>query len=419
MARIVDTRCPRCGAPLPVAPELDAVACHYCGARSLVDRGRKPAAAPPPPGMHVVRVAPPSSGAGALGLVLGLVLAAGAVATATAFLRSPGSSRAGAPVVGDDPRYYFSDRPMLADVNGDGAPDVIGRSKLPVGTQWDEWIAAYDGRDGKPIWKAGVLSKDAASHEARRAIVLGRVISVDALGKVQAYDQRTGAPSWSAQLGEKARRICQGDGTIVVETLDDARHGLDPASGAKRALAKDAPCKPVPSSDGAEAPGYQIIGWSQFAAFGLPSLHAVEGIMAHRALVPSEPGPRFLLGSRDKGSQVAMVAAVDRGKVLWMSLVPGVDPLTTSVNVTTQQAAYAGGLLVIPYDMKDRDGGMRMACFEGATGKRLWDVQIHKKTQGVAGLAVSASDIFVSSWTALYVLSLKTGQIRYALGTEL
>src|SRR5262249_15204609 len=161
-----------------------------------------------------------------------------------------------------------------------------------------------------------------------------------------------------------------------------------------------AACTSVPTTHRDEAPGYQIVGWWKFTELGLPQLHEVEGMSAHRALIPNGPGLRFMLGSRSKGSQVAMVAAVDKKKVVWKDLVPGVDPLTTNVNVTTQEAAFGGGLLVIPYDMKDNHEGTRMACFDGATGKRLWDVQVHKSTQVSSGLAMSASDAFFASWTA-------------------
>ncbi|WP_437726246.1 outer membrane protein assembly factor BamB family protein [Sorangium sp. So ce861] len=414
MARIVDTRCPRCGAPLPVQPGMDSVTCQYCGARSLIDRGRKPTTAPVPQGMHVVRVAPPSANV-AVFAVMGVVAAMGVAGGVAAFVTQSAPGASGArPVLGIGPSVQFKDRPMLADVNGDGAPDVIGKSGIPAG---EEWIAAFDGRDGKQVWKTAALAKDATGHEARRAVVFDRVISIDGLGKAQAYDLRTGAPAWSASLGEKPKRVCQGDGVIVVETVDDAKHGLEPASGRRRELAKGAACKPVPSSKDDEAPGYRLVSWSDFDDLGLPELHAIEGMSAHRALVPSGPGPRFMLGRRSKGSQVRMVAAVDKKKVLWKDVVPGVDPLTTRA-MGTEEAAYEGGLLVVPYDMNDHSQGTRLACFDGATGKRLWDVQVHKKSQVSSGISASANDVFFATWTAVYVISLKTGQLRYVIGTE-
>jgi LSD1 subclass zinc finger protein len=424
MVKIVEVKCPKCGAPLMVPPGAESVSCQYCGAPSFVDRGRAKTRFPQGPGapaMNVVHVAPPNAAAPLVVALVGFLAVTGAVA---GVLVSSSSSRSttvggkGLPGVltpSSGPRHYFDDRPMLADVNGDGAPDIIGKSSIPGA---EHWIAAYDGRTLAPLWKTAVLSKDASDSYARRAIMFGRVLSADSLGKLQAYDLRTGTPAWSALLGEKAKRMCQGDGTIVVETVDEARRGFDPQTGKPRDVAKNAPCAIVQTSVADEAPGYQLIGWWKLAEFGLPGLHDVDGISAHRALVPSGPGPRFLLGGRSKGSSVAMVAAVDKKKVLWKDVVPGVDPLTTDVNVTTQQAAYSNGLIVIPYSMKDHDGGVRMACFDGMSGKRLWDVEVHKKTQVSAGMNVSSDDVLYASWTALYVISLRTGKLRGVIGTE-
>lgn len=431
MVKIIEVKCPKCGAPLPVPPGAESVICQYCGAPSLVDRGRTQTRFPTAtlPGMapmNVVHVAHPTALGPILASLIGFIALIGGLAAVILTTRGnptgtvggtgkPGVSLPGITLPGTQPRYYFDDRPMLADVNGDGVVDVVGKSSVPGAEQW---IAAYDGRTLAPLWKTPLLAKDATDPYARRAIMFGRVLSADSLGKLQAYDLRSGTPAWSALLGEKAKRMCQGDGVIVVETVDEARHGYDPATGKAREIAKNAPCAMVQSSVDEEAPGYQIVGWWKLAENGLPGLHDTEGMSAHRALIPTGPGPRFLLGGRAKGSSVAMVAAVDKKKVLWKDVVPGVDPLTTDVNVTTQDAAYVNGLIVIPYSMKDHDGGVRMACFDGMSGRRLWDVEVHRKTQVSAGLSISNDDVFYASWTALYVISLKTGKLRGVVGTE-
>jgi hypothetical protein len=138
---------------------------------------------------------------------------------------------------------------------------------------------------------------------------------------------------------------------------------------------------------------------------------------AHRALTPTSPGLSFELGSREPGTQVAMVAAIENGKVLWKDIVPGVDPLGTDVNVTTILAASDGANVAIPYGMKS-NAGVRMACFEARSGKRLWDVQIHKASNVDEGITIEAGRVYYASWTALYVLSVKDGKILYQLGHD-
>jgi outer membrane protein assembly factor BamB len=414
--RIVDPKCPQCGAPLPVHPEAAVVTCTYCATQFVVDRGRRAARPPEHRHLPVVRVA--AQGGLALGIgaaVAILSLIGGLVAAGAAIVGSAARGGSSSGLLGP-PHGRFSDRPMLADVNRDGVPDLVGKSDQPSG---EAWIAAYDGKSGAELWRTASLSKDAADTSARRAIVDERIVSIDALGKVQAYDLHTGGPLWAASLGEKAKRVCRGDGgAIVVQTADDARHGLEPATGRPRELAKGAACASVAGSDRDEAPGYRIVGWPEFDKLGIPGLHDIDGMMAHRALIPAGAGPRFMLGARSKGTEVAMVAAVDGKKVLWTTLVPGVEALTTTVNVLTQEAAYVNGLLVVPYDMKDSNAGVRMACFDGATGRRLWDVQVHHHTQVASGLAVTPSVVFFASWTAAYALSLKTGKPLFLVGTE-
>jgi ribosomal protein S27E len=428
MARVIDIKCPTCAAPLPISADATTITCRYCGGTSAVERPGKAVHAPP--GQTVVHVPAASPAVGrnvAIGVATSM-LAVGVVTSMT-FLNSsspPMQARPGAPEVttatatatataGAPPvTYSFDDRPMLADINGDGAPDIVGRVReYNVGA----WISAFDGTSGAELWRSGLLGKDAEDGYALRGIAHGRFVAVDALGKVQALDLKTGGPAWSTLLGEKADSICAGEGVIVIETADDVRHGLDPQSGKSREPGKPAACAVVWSSERDLTPTQRIIDWPRFEANGLPSLHSVDGISAHRALVPSEPGPRFLLGSKSKGTAVPMAAAVgDKRKVLWKEIVPGVDPLTTGTNVTTIQAGHGGGVLVIPYDMKEREAGVRMAALAADTGARLWDVQVGSNSPFSGGVVVANDRTFHAIGSIVEVRALKTGELQFTIG---
>ena len=54
MARVIDIKCPKCAAPLPIAADATTVTCRYCGGTSVIERpGRT---LQPPPGQTVVHV---------------------------------------------------------------------------------------------------------------------------------------------------------------------------------------------------------------------------------------------------------------------------------------------------------------------------------------------------------------------------
>ncbi len=421
MARVIDIKCPTCSAPLPIAADAQTVTCRYCGGTSVVERGGK-TVVPPTPGQGVVHIPTHSplkmimmtwaatSVLGAGGAAYYMVAAAPYVPS-VASEGAPAAAAVPVPVPAG-PAYTYNDKPMLADVNGDGVPDVVGKiNEYNVGT----WIAAFDGNDGKELWRTDLLSPDAADASARRGLVLGRVLSIDPLGKAQAYDLKNGNPLWTTLLGEQAQEICEGEGVIVVTTTDDVKHALDPATGKQSALPAKTPCKPVFSDRNEVTPGYRIVSWSRFDDYKLPGMHSVEDLSADSALVPSGPGLRFMFGTKSKGSRVSYVVAVDGRKVVWKSVVPGIDPLTTDV-MSTQEAAYIDGILVMPYPLKGSLSGMRMTAFKAATGERLWDVPGLVENQVPYGMAITSERVFFASWSNLYALSLKTGGLLFKLG---
>ncbi len=429
VAKLVSAKCPHCGAPVQIPKDGDHLTCQYCKSSSFIQRDQKVA---PPPSEAVIVVRPPSSPIAPIFFAVGLSLV-GMISTAVILLTQKPNDGAtpesfGAKlssmangVASATTRLYFSDAPMPFDVNGDGTLDILGLSKTPGGAAW---LAAYDGRDGKELWRSATLEKNQENSPAMRGLVGEYVISVDDLGKVQAYRAKNGEPAWAALLGERARSLCAGDGFVRIEATDRTLNDFDLATGRKlksepkpRKASKTEKCSSVPQSRSDDGAGYSVIGWSEFSEHGLPGLHSDPSMAAHRALVTDDDKLGFMLGSKASGSSVPMIAAVQGRKVLWKDVVPGVDPLTTKVNVTTQAAAYANGRVVVPYSLSGSNG-IRMAAFDTASGKRIWDVSVHDKSQVSSGVQMSEKSVYYASWTALYVFDSETGKLRFRVGTD-
>ncbi|HSC85862.1 MAG TPA: PQQ-binding-like beta-propeller repeat protein [Polyangiaceae bacterium] len=423
MPQLQKSQCPHCGAPLQIPEGAEQVVCAYCSHTSLLQRPDRPARVSTSADVHVIPWQPPRRSMLPFFLIAGVTALSGLIG-AVVFLSAATPSTSGRQDVlqqlgqvakAATERTYFDDHPFTFDVNGDGVLDVLGRNKLPSGPCW---FAAFDGKSGEPIWKTEPIAKDACESGSMRTLVGDVLISVDALGKAQAYDAKNGQPRWAGLLGETARSACGTADWLKIAKSDRQDVVLAPATGKPAEAPKTKDCPALATSSKDSNPGQRIIGWSDFDDYGLPSLHAIQGLSAHRALVVDGSDVAFMLGSKSAGSQVAMIAAVQKKKVLWSDVVPGVDPLTTKVNVTTQLAAYGDGKLVVPYALKDSDGGMRMAAFDTATGRRIWDVQVHERTQVDGGLTVAGDTVYYGSWTALYALDAKTGSRRFVIGTE-
>lgn len=395
MAKLVATSCPVCGAPVEVAPEAEQVTCPYCRQTSTISKRPAPSATTPSstPAAH----RPPKAFFIA-GIIGGLVVVGvlGTFVTKSSPLKAP---------------VQFMDQPFLFDVNGDGVTDVIGRTRRGE----EAWIAAYDGRDGNELWATDPLPRDATLAESVRGLAGDKLVSVDGLGKVQTYHAKTGQPAWAALVSNPASSMCEGKDFVRIHTRDDATHDFSLSTGQK--VKGEGACHPVATSYSPASEGYHIVGWSEFPALGLPRLNSIEDFSNHRALVHDEKKLAFMLGATRSGTQVPMVAAVEGQEVLWKSVVPGVDPLTTTVNVTTQVAAYANGRLIVPYDLKSKKG-TRMAAFDATSGSRLWDVQIHDGTPVSSGLTATATNVYYATWTALYVFKADTGELVWKVGSD-
>ncbi len=414
MARLVTQRCPNCGASLQVAPGVSQVVCPYCQVTSELR-----ASLPPPP-------APPGAGAPARSsgwaVAAAVVVAVIGIAASLIARLLPSEVKQRAARLRDDalgrsaaPRTSFADFPFLYDVNADGTADVLGMIRLlQAGSPYH--LAALDGRDGRELWRSDVLTAEAAESMSLRSLIADSFVVVDELGTVQAYSAKTGRLQWTRALGARAQRLCQGEGFVRIMAASGRAQDLTLATGQPLAAPPTVPCRSLGAS-GLAADGYQWVSCGDYRNRRSGSAPGASLFRDCRALVPDEGERALLLGDRASGDGVALVAAVQGDALLWQTVVPAVEPLSTRVHLAPPMAAMDGRRVVVPYPLL-RNKGVRLAAFDARTGARLWDVAVHDGSPLQFGMVLTERDVYYSTADTVYVFSVERGELRLKLGLE-
>jgi len=413
--KIVASVCPRCGAPISVAKHHTQATCGYCQLTCAVER-EKPPANLEDRKAEVVYV-PQSSPILAIILMssVALVIFVSAAGSWIGGRQTSSASTVSSAPVTASTELRFVDRPMLADANGDGHADIIGRSCV-AGVMGRDFIAAFDGKTGAYLWSTAALSNDQLSLSSARAVVGDKVIVADELGVVQAFRLDSGKLAWKSKLPDKPSVICQDGNQVVIEAIDATLTGFALDSGQSKGLPEGTHCRSVYSNKDDHRPEYNVVERYHFERTGLSI--KVDGMDVVRALVPAQGRVVFPLGSREKGTSVAMIAAVSDKQVLWKTLVPGIDPLQTSFSSSAAKASYAAARLVVPYAMHERSEGVRMAAFDTSTGQRLWDKEVCKNSCEMYGMASSSDTVYLATGLIVYALNLVDGTPRFHVGVE-
>ena len=98
------------------------------------------------------------------------------------------------------------------------------------------------------------------------------------------------------------------------------------------------------------------------------------------ALFTVDGGPSSFLAARQSGTPVPVVVARDAlGNVLWSADVPSGDPLVADTGAPSTLGVGAGRVYV-PWALRDGDTPAKIAAFEAATGRRLWDAPLTDDT---------------------------------------
>ena len=420
--RAVSVRCPNCGASLDAALDAPAVTCTYCGTTARV-QGRSrvwqvPQPLPPTSGppLPVARQKPTAL------IVVPLLIVAAVIALPIIVVSTKGGLRLNRAQLG-----WWGTTPVLADVDGDGADDVIGFSRYVLDGDRMH-LAAFSGATGKKLWETPKLGTYTDVYQGVIATADDTVVVAMPTGALRGYARTTGAARWETQVGEKVDHLCAGDrtGTIAVGTADKRWHRVTLADGGRADMvplrvaerdegavarvlgtAEAGGCEPLASSEREGMPGLRTAeSWS-----GMPE---VEGMRVER-IARRDGGPVIAIGTKQPGSAVPMMAALDGARVRWKVIVPATDPLNTRAE--DHLMTIGGDVVVAAYEISSSNEPPHLTAFALADGRRLWDVPVQKGTTIVmTALAIAGTNVVLSSWGHLQAYDLATGARQFRIG---
>jgi len=414
--KAVQVTCPNCGARLRVGEVEPVVQCDYCGTASRVQRRTRflERALPPPadgPAPIAVQQHNPAVVFVLIGAVAGTLVMGGIVASVVA--RAP--SNASRPISAAAParevaRPSWAGRaPLVADLDGDGTPDLVGRARRvhPV----DQiTLLALDGATGALRWESEPLGTYGETYQGTLALAGDTVIFASPRGELRTFALATGQAVWRRQLDERIEQLCQGDddatfralgkdGIVRVLRRDDGEVSVDaPAANARPAQRKPT-CVGLPD-DEARMPGRFLHHDRSKLPRDLPL--DVEGAF-------ERPTETVLHGRRKTGTQAAMLAVLDGDRRLrWSAVVP-TDPLG-SVERAPLMVVPSEEAVCASYYGESVAGAIRVTCFAMADGARLWDWTGNQWTSllGRVGAALAISD-----GSALLAVEIATGATRW------
>jgi len=422
--KAVQVTCPNCGAGLEVGEVELAVRCAYCGTASRVQRRSRfleralppPADGPAPIAVqkHNLAVVIVVAAAVVGSLVTGaLVVSAGSKAPTRSTVVSPPPVPE-RPVMEPPPAKptWLWQAPLVADVDGNGTPDVIGRVRRQRFTERLEdrvSIAALDGATGALRWESESLGTYMDTYASTLALAGDQVIVALPHGELRTFALATGEATWRRQLDERVERLCRGDDerTLRVIGKDRRVRVLRRADGeviettAPRAPGAKPPCVELPTDR------IEMTTWihdRERARFPRDLDLFVEGTKEAEL-----DGARVtvLYGRRRTGTAAAMLAVLDRDLRHRWSAVVATEPLAA-------EERAPGGVVVsetqvcASYDASaSSESGV--TCFSLADGARRW----HRTMSRATLVGRVGSSLAITSVGALITVDIATGDTRW------
>lgn len=414
--------CPHCGARLEVAGTLIDVRCEYCGTASRIQKRTRvlERVLPPPPLTDAApREIAVQRRSALLPVIVGVLVVLVMAPISIVFVKRAGTQRAVHPTTatqsakpppGLKPSHWLgTDSAIVADLDGDGALEIIGRARRsdPDGVS----ILALDFATGTPRWESESLGGYSDVYRHPLALAGNLLVFGSSLGEVRAFSTVDGTPRWTTKLGERVEKFCDGGDHVVALGVDGVERKLALADGAMFAAVAEAPPEPSRSKTPAKAPPCKPLpSDKEEQRWNLTDRDLARPHDLDFDRLRIGPSGRVLSGQRRKGTHVPTLVAIDDANAArWRVEVP-IDPLATDERAPGQVVVGADAVCAV-YQPSRSENRLGLTCFAATDGRRLWHEQL--SSHYASALVINGSTLLVSMGGVLEARELQTGAVRW------
>ena len=381
--KAIRVTCPNCNATLRVAEGAPTVTCEYCGTPSAIQRRTRILERVVMPGPTVPQNMPRAVqrhtrawlGFAILMAILPFAITAIVVwttvrTTSQAISNTRAIVATARPVspANAPPSWQGTDGVLVADVNGDGTPELVGRGRR-VNAGDIVMLLALDLESGKTVWTSQPIGTYTETYRGSLSLAGDVILFASYDGVVRGFDVKDGKLLWEKRLDERVAYFCAGDDAATVNAVgaDDVIRPIARATGTL-GTKRDAPktkhprldvCPRLPS-DGESAFELAKRAFSDEQRLGKKLELWVDAVVRG-------PGGRVLGGSRAKGTHVTTIVALDDANTERWRATASPDGL--GAEGPPRKIVVGARHTCIVYYGKE----YRTACFALYDGKRMWD----------------------------------------------